>query len=1035
MDPSARDVFRTVFQAYQTPDGSDKERAIKSAISTPETRSVVEAWLKSHPKDAHKSPIMNDLSQRIINPLDIQRSRGNPVYNFVRGAIGYVSGAVNHMAGSPQAAEIENWIIAGDTQKLHRYFENNPETLFKFAELIQLHSSLGTIPAEALIPLLRAVASNLKEDEPYYDGSGAIEKHPSIFHLFSNEIKEWVGKAESQQSESVLNVLIKQDLASGHSYLSDRMNIRQLCKDLMQVNLKGSLPLLAQLPGDMLLNLIKVGSLRGGLIRHHDKPLATLLPLIVGKMSPDHLMTLTTSSNLYQDYGGMPLSDAMYGSLSKMECLRLFSYRHVNSIDENKVDAAHEYLSAYIRGTKNEDDIGVVLQFIRGMEGLTDVEKDAAIAYQIEARQIKLSEVINLFDVNEFLRLAPHLQYADFRDFKNVGLANKFIKSCSNLVHLKLNDGKILDGVRRLPNCQNLNCRGSINLKSLPELPNCISLKCSDCYLLKRLPVLNLCEALDCGNCYSLKMLPELPNCIKLNCDSCRLLHNLPDLPRCKTLICPRCNFTELPNHPYKLMLNCTSCSKLVRLPERLNCYSLYCDHCLFDELPSNMSGCRKLSCKNCRSLRKLPDLLKCYKLNCDGCHELRHIPDLPKGRALSYSDCFNVVEIPRVPKNCIVVDDRLTRPLDVDIAMFSDDPKSLLYQLGVHLLQNNPFPLVRYFEGELMSEAEDMGGVARDFINRLIEKLFKDEPQQGFLLKGSNFIPTSDAHYPHDQAVYMTLGMIFAFCLSDDPELLNLKTGPVFHENLYHYLLAPGKAGNYAKEPSENWLLNNYIALIHGSSFDKLRTLMEPELAVPELTEKEFDVIRFFEIADAERINGDFFQDPVNRALVRQVFLEEARSNAQVKAILWITQGMQRVLTDKEWKLLKAEGANALQEHVQGVINVQALKDKLDFEKKENVDEESYQRTVGYLNTWIETNDTPERLSSFVRAVSGNNTLCAPQLKIEIYKRGPDSLPAARTCFFLLEVSADYPTQEAFNDMIELIITEGLAGLGFSFK
>lgn len=475
-----------------------------------------------------------------------------------------------------------------------------------------------------------------------------------------------------------------------------------------------------------------------------------------------------------------------------------------------------------------------------------------------------------------------------------------------------------------------------------------------------------------------------------------------------------------------ELLKNCPNLTYLcVNNPEIIN---------NMDEL----SQLESLGCSLSIYLIALPAWLSQLKwLDCHSCPHLTSLPAaLPQCRWLNYSNCPGIRELPELPFDATVISDSSVpfQQLVINFEQFSTEPEALLLSLGKLLLNKQPFPNICYFEKGQKSEAIDAGGVRRDFITRLCENVFKKELEKEafgqFLTLGTNSLPLPNEGAPGEEDAYRTLGVIFAHCYAEDS---NFKTGPLFDERLYRCLAAPGDPGTGETGPSEEWLLNSYITLAHEKYSEKFKLLMGQGNEIPKLSKVELETIAF--LLNEEQppvIAQEYFQDPANRDRVRRAFLDGALEYPNLKAISWIAQGMKSKLGDSAWANLRAQSAGALKDRLEGIVNVDAVKAKLRWDPSPNFDHSKLVKTITYLNTWIEQN--PERLSLFVRALTGNKTLCAQDLLIQVFNRGSTYIPIAHTCSYSLELSGEYDSQEQFNHKLDILLTEGMAGSGFSF-
>lgn len=283
------------------------------------------------------------------------------------------------------------------------------------------------------------------------------------------------------------------------------------------------------------------------------------------------------------------------------------------------------YLFPRIRERSDPD-----IQSIQKRVDLSEQERDAAIAFFIERKQIPLKEVAQVLTREELLRLAPYLRYVDLRDFADTKLGQTFLaQNYTKLNELMISNGALLEGITSLPHCLSLVCHHA-TIETLPALPLCRFLHCSSCQKLTALPALNFCRRLICDDC-SLSSLPPLPLCLNLNC-SHTSLRELPELPLCESL-------------------NCSHSRSLQELPALPQCTDLKCDHLFFlDALPA-LPLCKTLNCEGCTALKALPELPQCEDINCSVCDSLRALPaKLPLCKNLNF-ESTQIAVIPSLPK------------------------------------------------------------------------------------------------------------------------------------------------------------------------------------------------------------------------------------------------------------------------------------------------------------------------------------------------------------------------------------------------
>ncbi len=620
---------------------------------------------------------------------------------------------------------------------------------------------------------------------------------------------------------------------------------------------------------------------------------------------------------------------------------------------------------------KKEEHLQTAIDKINAVEGLNEEEKNSLMAHYIERHEIPLKDLKGILSDEKLLKLAPYLRYVNLKDF-DVELGKNILKECKYLNYLRVADASFLGGLIKLPFCQELVCSLCTNLTSLPQLPLCKKLICEGCTRLTSLPEFPLCEGLFCDGCTHLTSLPELPLCKELWCFGCTNLTSLPQLPLCEKLYCFGCtNLTSLPELPLCEKLDCYGCTNLTSLPE----------------LPL----CERLKCPNCTRLAVLPPLPRCEYLRCYGC-PLIELPELPFG-----AEVISVEEgVQGLPFTS----------LNIDIEKFTTDPKSLLLQVGEHLLQNKPMPNIYYFEKGERNSAIDVGGVRRDFFSKIFMHIFQEN---GLKMEGS--FPVAA---PSEETAYRTLGCLMALSY---PQNSFYKTGPLFDPNVYQYL------GEINLAP-EDWFLTNYLDKVGVSK--AVLQLVNLNKECPTLEEADLSKLPY--ILDPENLDPSIYNQTYlsnNRQKVRKTILKYAMEDLNLKAIRWMGEELtKRVEVNK----------NDLQRRVEGVLDKESLIKKLQWEDGDDeqlLGNALIQRTKNYLTTWINTHET--ELQKFVYAVTGIRALCSKPVGIKILNREEGFVPTSHTCFFTLDVGAHCKDQEQFDKNMGIFLANALHASGFT--
>ena len=195
MDPSLN-IIRSVIDAYNLYEGIERDNAINAQLNHPESRRLLDAWLKAHPKIADSSPLFSDLQNRLIKPISVTSKLFNLPFSLVQTAIHYIRSANKDRL---DAAEIEQALISLNLVELKKYFSKYPEDIFTYADLIKTHVDLSTISPSILILILRYAADNLHDrEEPvgYYPFIETI-KSASLYRIFQGQLKNRIAFDEN----------------------------------------------------------------------------------------------------------------------------------------------------------------------------------------------------------------------------------------------------------------------------------------------------------------------------------------------------------------------------------------------------------------------------------------------------------------------------------------------------------------------------------------------------------------------------------------------------------------------------------------------------------------------------------------------------------------------------------------------------------------------------------------------------------------------------------------------------------------------
>lgn len=389
-------------------------------------------------------------------------------------------------------------------------------------------------------------------------------------------------------------------------------------------------------------------------------------------------------------------------------------------------------------------------------------------------------------------------------------------------------------------------------IECLPDLPKCLYLQCSNCLNLKSLPDLPNCKILNCSLCVSLRLIGSLRSCEQLNCSGCVLLSSLQDLPNC-------------------LILDCSTCISLKQI--------------------SSLPKGEKINCCRCRSLQALPSLLHCRRLDYRGCESLAKPPQVPFFTTVYYDGDFS--------------------QLEVDIDLLKIDPKKYLFNLGKdYLLQEKPFPMVRYCKEGQLQEDQDIGNVRRNFVASLFEHLKKGTLLPLSQEKSSGIWPVMDGEL-ETNANLCTVARLLALCYA---QTSGFKTGEIFDSNLFKVIKLLGWDGNLEEAQIQALLL------LEGLPSEAAEFVFETNNL---LNKDEEVLVKFSYFLHPEGIKENleaFFLVPENRQSLRHEILQRAGECKRVLAASLMASEMKKLMGPISWANFCSEDLASCLKKIQGI-------------------------------------------------------------------------------------------------------------------
>ncbi len=486
----------------------------------------------------------------------------------------------------------------------------------------------------------------------------------------------------------------------------------------------------------------------------------------------------------------------------------------------------------------------------------------------------------------------------------------------------------------------------------------------------------------------------------------------------------------------------------------------------LTKKLPSSLASCHLLHLYNCDEIKILPPLPNCKEIYLAECHNLRILSELPSALTVTCLRCPSLIWLPAQIPQCkslictecfglegmlpITAEDseviitQLDAPytefyMRVDVDELTSNPRKVLLELGEILLEELPFPInhdlfpqIIYMQNGEELETLDAGGVRRDLLSRLMLGLFREEKTETTLQKDKNGWPVQPclqknrygwplevSFHEESTIAYRILGRLFALCY---PSNSFLKPGFVFPETFYEALAEIiGNKDDLIVVYLIRMGINAEVAFVcHDQT--TLSNLSDDTLINAAYL---YDVDSDWTVEEAKKL----FEDLTNRTRLADNILKKASVDPLINPLKIIAEEMQQILGPSGWDLI-CKTTN-LMERIQGALDANTVLNAISAEKGENVTDQDHDRTIGFLVRWIQEADS-EQLRQFVYAMTGNNAIGnQTPLIIQTYNR-EEALPVAHTCSFELELSAQYPTQEVFNQKLELFLTYALNGAAF---
>ena len=307
--------------------------------------------------------------------------------------------------------------------------------------------------------------------------------------------------------------------------------------------------------------------------------------------------------------------------------------------------------------------------------------------------------------------------------------------------------------------------------------------------------------------------------------------------------------------------------------------------------------------------------------------------------------------------------------------------------------------------QGEL-SEAEDAGGLTRDYLEALIKSLL-DSNQLKFLDRYGFKIPcvkSSDQIISKDEEkLYEALGIVLMHCFKNEDCII----GQQFDQSLFNVIFEFKEESiktnfdEYSIDEKQKF----YHAFLNNSveGFDHLKKL--EHLINQENISKE-DIKLIEETADSLGFEG--FNPDQAKNVLQDIFKD---LDIYIKPIYFIAKGM---LENSE---IRFKNVKILKEKIQGTIDRDIIAKKIDLPNHLSENEE-ISKKVNWLKNWLKNHATDEEVKQFLKYSTGSTGYMSA-IKIKVLEQNEPIVPfiKASTCAFEIKIAPKQSEYLEFKD------------------
>lgn len=606
----------------------------------------------------------------------------------------------------------------------------------------------------------------------------------------------------------------------------------------------------------------------------------------------------------------------------------------------------------------------------------------------------------------------------------------------------------------RIKNPPNWNAQDVYEI--LAAAPNIKKLTLKECPI-EVLPPLDSCERVSVTKC-GLREMTSLQSCKSLDVSK-TLISLFPPMPVIHDIRCEECNeLIEIPSFPRLGVLYASHCKNLQRIsPDMDQLFALFVRNCVALEGIAPYPNMQELICAHC-NFESLPEFPWLEILNVFMCSRLRELPSLENVRELEYFGC-PLIDENTIPPWLRAVDEEEDvdmfdegmpeapaapgRPtLNVRVDEFEQNPLKVLLEASDSLLDGRGIPFIKYFEpnGE-PDEAMDLGGLTKDFLTKTITNVLSKSNENGQL----SFNPVTEFFQPildperevteHQRRGFRVLGALLNECLSK-----NLRIDRIIHPSVFKGItaLSAEELDNMPDEPEG----------LPDALIFKLLFAMSPEGEENFISvfKKSAEELTAEDLQFLQGITGEGFDNPA-RLLEegKQAYLQKSRYKDIFLPVVLMAKQMrsiQKLRNNDTWDMMRAAGAEKLQERIEGVLTPARVFESIVW-KKNNVTQKDLDRIIGFVQRWLNEAPavSPTALRDFVetvtslRSISEKTVMRFGLFNLDITTF--DGLPRAHTCFSSVNLSGKYSDEdyETFKTHLEALIASRKFGSGFGIR